>query len=123
MRIGVLARQAGITASRIRFYEARGLLPQPDRRASGYRDYDDRALTILMFITRARTLGFSLAEISNYLALPQDGERKLRLLSLIEKKSGDLDLQLADIKKQKGLLAEIVVEICGYLKKNRSSME
>lgn len=123
MRIGVLARQAGVTASRIRFYEARGLLPLPDRRASGYRDYDDRTLTIVKFITRARALGFSLAEISNHLASPHDGERKLRLLSLVEKKREELDLRLADIERQKGLLAEIIVEIHEYIEKGRSGPE
>jgi hypothetical protein len=40
MRIGEVARQAGITCSAIRFYEGLGLLPEPQRTASGYRDYD-----------------------------------------------------------------------------------
>jgi len=59
MRIGLLAARAGISTSRIRFYEAEGLLPPPPRRHSGYRDYDERALEIILFINRARGLGFS----------------------------------------------------------------
>jgi MerR family transcriptional regulator, copper efflux regulator len=63
MRIGLLAARAGVSTSRIRFYEAQGLLPPPPRRHSGYREYNERALEIILFINRARGLGFSLAEV------------------------------------------------------------
>jgi DNA-binding transcriptional MerR regulator len=72
MRIGLLAARAGVSTSRIRFYEAEGLLPPPPRRHSGYRDYDERALEIILFINRARGLGFSLAEVAAHLDSPRD---------------------------------------------------
>lgn len=63
MRIGELARETGISISRIRFYETRGMLAQPLRTANGYRSYGDEAADVLRFIDRAQCLGFSLAEI------------------------------------------------------------
>ncbi len=70
MRIGLLASQTGINATRIRFYEARGLLPKPGRSSNGYREYDARAMEILLFIDRGRRLGFSLTEVKSHLSSP-----------------------------------------------------
>lgn len=64
MRIGDVARKAGTTASRIRFYEKEGLLPPAARHANGYRDYAPATLEVLAFIERAQSFGFSLKEIA-----------------------------------------------------------
>ncbi|PIO44715.1 MerR family DNA-binding transcriptional regulator [Phyllobacterium zundukense] len=56
MRIGLLAARAGVSISRIRFYEAQGLLPLPPRHRSGYRDYDERALEIILSSTEPAVL-------------------------------------------------------------------
>ena len=53
----------------IRYYERRGLLPQPARTASGYRKYSDDAIRRLRFIRQAQALGFSLSEIEELLSL------------------------------------------------------
>ncbi|ALS63426.1 MerR family transcriptional regulator [Pandoraea norimbergensis] len=63
MKIGELAKVSGLAASKIRFYEAEGLLPDAQRQANGYRDYGDDALTRLDIIRRAQNAGFSLDEI------------------------------------------------------------
>ncbi|MFJ2991325.1 MerR family transcriptional regulator [Pandoraea sp. NPDC087047] len=63
MKIGELAQASGVAASRIRFYETQGLLPNAQRQANGYREYDDDALTRLNLIRRAQNAGFSLDEI------------------------------------------------------------
>lgn len=60
MKIGELARRAGLSASAIRYYEEQGLLPAPARGASGYRDYDEAALQSLACILGGKKLGFSL---------------------------------------------------------------
>lgn len=65
MRIGELATRAGISVSRIRFYESRGLLPQVPREANGYRSYGDEDVATLRFIDQAKRLGFTLAEIKD----------------------------------------------------------
>ena len=60
MKIGELAKRSGLTASRIRFYEANGLMPSVTRQANGYRDYDEDAVWILEIITGAQAAGFTL---------------------------------------------------------------
>jgi MerR family copper efflux transcriptional regulator len=63
MTIGRLAKQAGVNIDTIRYYERNGLIPEPLRRASGYRQYGVGDLRRLRFILRAKDLGFTLAEI------------------------------------------------------------
>ncbi|MDB5580908.1 MAG: MerR family transcriptional regulator [Bradyrhizobium sp.] len=119
MRIGLLAARAGISTSRIRFYEAQGLLPPPPRRLSGYRDYDERALEIILFITRARGLGFSLAEVAAHLESPRDHTRKSRLLSTMEKKIRELDSLLADLRKRRATLLSLAAELRRIVARNK----
>lgn len=69
MSIGQLAHQGGVGVETVRFYERRGLLEDPPRSPSGYREYPPEALERLRFIRRAKGLGFSLAEIEELLAL------------------------------------------------------
>ncbi len=70
--IGPLAKQAGVGVEAIRFYEREGLLPEPPRSASGYRQYSSDSVQRLRFIRKAQTLGFSLNEISELLDLRVD---------------------------------------------------
>lgn len=65
--IGALARAANVNVETIRFYERRGLIEQPVRRASGYRQYSDSDLAHIEFIRRAKSLGFTLTEIGELL--------------------------------------------------------
>lgn len=62
--IGQLAKQAKVNIETIRYYERRGLLPEPQRRASGYREYSTDDVIRLRFIKRAQELGFTLKEIA-----------------------------------------------------------
>ncbi len=81
--IGQLAKQTDVNIDTIRFYERKGLLPEPERRPSGYRVYDTESVDRLRFIVHGKELGFSLAEISDLLTLKVDpqtscGDVKLR---------------------------------------------
>ncbi|GAB4377219.1 MAG: Zn(2+)-responsive transcriptional regulator [Calditrichia bacterium] len=69
MKIGQLAKISGVNLETIRFYEKRGLLPEPQRSAGGYRLYDEEDLLRLRFIRRAKDLGFTLKEIGELLEL------------------------------------------------------
>ena len=75
MKIGEASAQSGISERMIRHYERIGLMPQPARRESGYRDYDGRDVHTLRFIGRARDLGFSVEEIGRLLELWNDRTR------------------------------------------------
>ncbi len=69
MKIGEVAKQAGVGIETIRFYERKGLLGKPPRTPSGYRAYPSEAIAKIQFIKRAKELGFSLLEISDLLSL------------------------------------------------------
>ena len=64
MKIGEIAKAAGVSTSRIRFYEREGIIPAADRGANGYRDYPAELIGLLCFIEQAQGLGFSLREIA-----------------------------------------------------------
>ncbi len=67
LTIGKLAAAEGVGVETVRFYQRRGLLPLPERRGSGYREYSDADRWRLAFIRRARLLGFTLGEIGELL--------------------------------------------------------
>ena len=117
MRIGVLATRAGISRSKIRFYEARGLLPTPIRLASGYRDFDEKTLHTLVFIDRAQALGFSLQEIAAHLSLPGGRTaRKAHLLVRIQEKLAQLNEMSAQLEKKRAALESLVPDLRNSLR-------
>ena len=61
--VSAASEQAGVNVQTVRYYERRGLLPEPERRESGYREYTPDCLERLQFIRRSQELGFTLSEI------------------------------------------------------------
>jgi MerR family copper efflux transcriptional regulator len=96
MTIGALAKKAGINIDTIRYYERNGLIPEPVRRPSGYREYGATDVARLRFILRAKELGFTLAEIGELLSLSADRDvrgvkrRAERRLEQVEHKIKEL---------------------------------
>jgi DNA-binding transcriptional MerR regulator len=78
MRIGELARRAGVHVQTIRFYERERLLRKPPRSAAGYRLYEGQDLEVVQTIRKAQRFGFTLQEI----------RRMLRLYALPDEKTG-----------------------------------
>lgn len=76
MNIGQAAKESGVSAKMIRYYEQTGLIPAADRTAAGYRDYSDTDVHMLRFVRRSRDLGFSVAEIGDLLGLWRDETRQ-----------------------------------------------
>ena len=69
LTIGRVAAQAGVGIETVRFYEREGLIAEPPRRPSGYRDYPPEVVLRIAFIRRAKDLGFKLKEIGELLDL------------------------------------------------------
>lgn len=75
MKIGELAAAVGTTTKTIRFYESIGLLDEPARTPSGYRDYDEVAVERLGFVKQAQSTGLTLDEIGSILEIKDRGGR------------------------------------------------
>ena len=75
LRTGQVAKAAGVNVETLRFYERRGILKEPERRSSGYREYPVETVRIVRFIKRSQELGFTLEEIQELLALREDDSR------------------------------------------------
>ena len=109
LRIGEVAREAGVNVQTLRYYERRGILPEPDRTAAGYRTYDPEAVRIVRFVKRAQDLGFTLQEIEDLLALRQNRRANCgRVKSLAEAKLGQVEENLVDLRRLKRALSGLV---------------
>jgi len=98
--IGELAGELKINPKTIRYYEEVGLLPEPQRSASGYRLYSKYEAERLRLIQRAKLLGLSLAEIKEiveYAISGRCGVTEARLLSLVEATLGESDRKIDDL--------------------------
>lgn len=100
LTIGRLAQQAGFGIETIRFYERRGLIEEPARRPSGYRDYPPSAVQRLRFIQRAKTLGFSLNEIAELLSLRVNEDRTCEdVLAVATAKISEIEGKIAELER------------------------
>ena len=100
MKIGELARMTGLNPKTIRFYEQEGLLHEPPRTLSGYRDYGQKDVEQLSFISKAKRLGLSLEEIKSILQLHEREEPTcLHVRTLLEEKLAQVDRVLDDLQK------------------------
>ena len=109
MWITETAREAGVNAQTLRYYERRGLLPKPPRRESGYRDYAPDDVRVVRFIKRAQELGFSLDEIEALVQLRgvRRGDRH-RVRALAERKLADIDARIAHLQSMRDALEQLV---------------
>ncbi len=95
MKIGELADAAAVTSKTVRYYESIGLVPEPARTASGYRDYGSDAIERLLFIREAQATGLTLSEIQSVLELKDAGARSCgHTLSLLERHIEGIDEQI-----------------------------
>ena len=102
MQIGELAQQASVSVQTIRFYERRKLLPEPLRKQSGYREYDENQLQQLRFIRQAKSLGFSLAEIRDIIRSRGRGQCPCTdVIAIAERHLHDVSGQIQRLQKFK----------------------
>lgn len=105
MKIGEVASQAGVIIDTVRYYERRGLLAEPERRPSGYREYPPDTIRIIRFIRRAQDLGFTLDEIEELLTL-RNGQSTSRreVRRIAASKLQDIDQKLAQLQAMRSAL-------------------
>ena len=97
LTIGKLAAAEGVGVETVRYYQRRGLLSQPERRGSGYREYSEADRARLVFIRRARRLGFTLAEIADLLG-PAEANSAAEIARAAQAKLADVDAQLRELE-------------------------
>ena len=107
--IGKLASEAGVNIETIRYYEKKGVLPEPIRLSSGYRQYSYETVKRIRFIKRAQNLGFTLKEIAQLLSIA-DGEsidcEEVRGIAF--KKLSEIDNKICHLQRLRGVLTELV---------------
>lgn len=108
LTIGEVAKAAEIGVETIRFYEREGLIAEPPRRASGYRQYPREAIRRLRFIRRAKELGFTLREIGELLSLRVDpGTTCADVRAMARAKIEDIDGRVAELHRIKDVLERL----------------
>lgn len=108
LTIGQVARQTGVGVETIRFYEREGLIAQPARRSSGYRQYPPEAVRRVRFVRHAKTLGFTLKEIRELLELrvrPDSSCADVR--TRVRVKIADIEARLLSLANMKAALTRL----------------
>ena len=115
LKIGDVARRAGVGVETVRYYERRGLLKEPARNAAGYRQYAEDAVARVRFIRRARELGFTLKEIGELLALRHDpSASKADVKQRAEAKIIVIKAKIRDLQRTKAVLVKLAAACPGY---------
>lgn len=120
MRTHEVAEQAGVNMQTLRYYERRGILPDPPRTRAGYRDYPASAVEVLRFVKRAKDLGFTLAEIEELLVLADGGPDSCdAALVLAEAHIAELERKIADLQRMRASLTALA-DTCERPRSDRS---
>ena len=111
MFIQELTQLTGVPAKTIRYYESIGLLPAPQRAENNYRRYTPEAVERLRFIVSARSLGFSLADIGEFLTARDAGTLPCkRVLDSFDERILDIDRRIADLLALRDTIVRIRTE-------------
>lgn len=111
MIISELSTATNIPISTIRYYDKLGIF-SPTRAENGYRIYPENSIELLLLISQAKKLGFSLSEIKSMVDLLQGPRRSGELRNLLEKKVIELDEKLKEIKKMKRNVLKLLDSNC-----------
>ncbi|MEO6350955.1 MAG: heavy metal-responsive transcriptional regulator [Candidatus Limnocylindrales bacterium] len=108
MRIGELSRQSGVPSTTLRYYEQAGLLAAPRRTASGYRAYDGETLNRLAFIRAAQSVGLTLAEIRDVMAIRDGGRAPCQhVQEIVDRRRAEVRTRIADLRRLEADLARV----------------
>lgn len=118
LTIGSLADEAGVNVETIRYYQRRGLMPEPDKQAQGYRRYDATTVKRVRFIKRAQALGFTLEEIGGLLKL-DEAHACAETRELASHKLQTIETKLADLVAMRKALTALLCQCdAGAMKGN-----
>src|SRR5262247_2383525 len=116
MRVGEVAARAGVNVETLRYYERRGLLPVPERTPSGHRRYDEETVRFLRAIKEAQAVGFTLAEITEYLRAARRSRAPSEALRVrMAAKIDEIDGRIAALRRMRDELARVVGCACTSL--------
>ena len=108
MRIGEVARRAGVSVKTIRYYEHVGILPPAIREPNGYRSYDSAVFDRLTFTRASQAVGLTLGEIREVIAFRERGEPPCAyVLDLIEDRAAALTVRIADLEALRADLRDL----------------
>lgn len=107
LTIGNLSAKTGVKVETIRYFESIGLMPQPERKPSGHRVYDEEQLRRLTFISRCRELGFSQNDIRSLLGVEDDRPSCEDILAITNHHRKTIKAKISDLRKLERRLAEI----------------
>lgn len=111
--IGQLSARAAVNLETVRYYEKIGLLPAPPRTPGGHRQYGEEHVKRLIFVRRARELGFTLDEVRALLRLAEERERSCaKVRAVAAKHLTDVRAKIADLRRMERVLTETVAR-CG----------
>lgn len=114
MNIGQASKSSGVSQRMIRHYEGIGLIPKAARRASGYREYDEKDVHTLLFIRRSRDVGFTIGEIGQLLGLWQDRSRaSAEVKALALARAGELRRKERELKAMRKSLEDLARDCHG----------
>ncbi|MFZ5506623.1 MAG: Hg(II)-responsive transcriptional regulator [Pseudomonadota bacterium] len=109
--IGTFAQAAGVNVETIRYYQRKGLLPEPDKPYGSIRRYEAKDVARVRFVKAAQRLGFSLDEVAGLLRL-DDGTHCDDARELAEAKLADVRTKLKDLRRIESALAALVRDCC-----------
>jgi Hg(II)-responsive transcriptional regulator len=108
LSIGQVAQRAGVGVETVRYYEREGLLEEPPRRASGYRQYSEEVVKRLHFIKRAQKLGFTLKEITELLLLRVDAQHACdEVRERTEAKIAEVEQKVIELQRMRQALIQV----------------
>ena len=114
VNISEVARQTGLTAKTIRFYEEKGIITAPARSSNGYRCYSRSHIDELLLIRRSRMVGFTLDECRELLAFSRDPQRRSGdVKAKAEQKLNEIDSKIAELLEMKNTLEALTRQCPG----------
>lgn len=116
--IGDVADAAGVGVETIRYYERRGLVPQPGRATGAYRRYGRGHVDRIRFIKRAQALGFSLEEVATLLEL-EDGTDRKSIRRIAGARLEETRRRIADLKRIEKALAHLLHDCEAHARAHR----